>query len=52
MEPITIDQIDKRLKELPPEKLSVENDFVSHLAAREIRQGLLAQLSDRCRTTY
>jgi hypothetical protein len=31
---ITIDQIDERLRALPPEKLAVVYDFVSYLAER------------------
>jgi hypothetical protein len=34
MASITIDQIDERLRELPPEKLAVVYDFVSYLAER------------------
>jgi hypothetical protein len=35
MSTVTIDQIDERLRELPPEKLGVVYDFVSYLAERE-----------------
>ncbi len=35
MSSVTIDQIDERLKALPPEKLIVVYDFVSFLAERE-----------------
>jgi hypothetical protein len=34
METATIEQIDERLRELPPEKLAVVLDFVSFLAER------------------
>lgn len=33
--PISIQQIDDQLQELPPEKLAVVYDFVSYLVARE-----------------
>lgn len=35
MEPVTIEQIEERLRRLPPEKLAVVLDFVSYLSARE-----------------
>ena len=35
MHSVTIDQIDDRLQQLPPEKLSVVYDFVSYLLDRE-----------------
>jgi len=35
---VTIDQIDERLRQLPPEKLSVVFDFVSYLAERDSGQ--------------
>jgi hypothetical protein len=34
MNNVTIGQIDERLRQLPPEELSVEYDFVSYLADR------------------
>ncbi len=34
MQPVTIDEIDDRLRLLPPEKLSVVYDFVSYLVER------------------
>ena len=34
MSSVTMDQIDQRLRELPPEKLAVVYDFVSYLAER------------------
>ena len=34
VETATIEQIDERLRELPPEKLAVVLDFVSYLAER------------------
>lgn len=33
--PVSIQQIDDQLQELPPEKLAVVYDFVSYLVARE-----------------
>ena len=36
MPTVTIDQIDERLRVLPPEKLMVVYDFVSYLAERDI----------------
>lgn len=35
MEPVTIEQIEERLRRLPPEKLAVVLDFVSYLSMRE-----------------
>ena len=35
MNPVTIDQIERELRHLPPEKLAVVLDFVSYLAQRE-----------------
>ena len=35
MSPATIDEIDRRLRQLPPEKLAVVSDFVSYLLERE-----------------
>ncbi|MGH2585946.1 MAG: DUF2281 domain-containing protein [Dehalococcoidia bacterium] len=36
MEPATIEQIDERLRELPPEKLAVVLEFVTALSTRPI----------------
>ncbi|HLX62063.1 MAG TPA: hypothetical protein VKX17_12345 [Planctomycetota bacterium] len=36
MPPSTIDEIDQRIRKLPPEKLAVVNDFVSYLLEREM----------------
>ena len=33
--PVTIDQIEERLRHLPPEKLGVVYDFISYLLDRE-----------------
>lgn len=33
--PVTIDQIEERLRHLPPEKLGVVYDFISYLLERE-----------------
>ena len=35
MSSVTIDQIEKHLQQLPPEKLNVVYDFVSYLLERE-----------------
>ena len=35
---VTIQQIDERLQELPPEKLGVVYDFVSYLAEKKVKQ--------------
>ena len=37
METATIEQIDERLRELPPEQLATVLDFVTYLAARQSR---------------
>lgn len=44
MHSITIDQIDDRLQQLPPEKLTVVYEFVSYLLERE--QGSLFAVTD------
>jgi hypothetical protein len=36
MSTVTIDEIDQRMRQLPPEKLAVVSDFVSYLLAREV----------------
>ena len=36
MSPATIDEIDQRIRQLPPEKLAVVSDFVSYLLEREL----------------
>ena len=36
---ISIDQIEERLRQLPPEKLAVVYDFVSYLVERESEPG-------------
>src|SRR2546423_551484 len=36
MSPATIDEIDRRIRQLPPEKLAVVSDFVSYLLEREL----------------
>lgn len=52
METATIEKIDERLRELPPEKLAVVLDFVSFLAERQsltegMETALLSELSLR-----
>ena len=45
MERATIEQIDERLRELPPEKLAVVLDFVSYLAERQsLSEGMVTAL--------
>jgi hypothetical protein len=36
MEPVTVSQIEARLRKLPAEKLAVVLDFVSYLAERQL----------------
>ncbi len=38
MQVVTIPQINKRLQQLPPEKLIVVYDFISYLAKQELKQ--------------
>jgi len=40
MEAVTIEQIEERLRQLPPEKLAVVFDFVSYLTDRDARSDL------------
>lgn len=47
---ITIQQIDERLRQLPPEKLAVVYDFVSDLLARQLTPLLLETDSDARQT--
>jgi len=47
---ITIQQIDERLGQLPPEKLAVVYDFVSDLLARQLTPLLLETDSDARQT--
>ncbi len=41
MEKVSVQEIDERLRELPPDKLAVVYDFVSSLLAREKGEGFL-----------
>lgn len=36
MSPPTMDEIDQRMRQLPPEKLAIVNEFVSFLLEREL----------------
>jgi hypothetical protein len=47
---ITIQQIDERLRQLPPEKLAVVYDFVSDLLAHQLTPLLLEADSDARQT--
>lgn len=46
MPPITIAEIEERMRQLAPEKLSVVYDFVSYLLERDIAALLVDQESD------
>ena len=46
MPPVTIAEIDERLRHLPPEKLLVVYDFVSYLLDRDLADLLLDAATD------
>lgn len=50
MQVVTVDQIDERLKKLPPEKLVVVYDFVSYLIERMTEQSLFDAPSEALQT--
>lgn len=50
MQVVTVDQIDERLKKLPPEKLVVVYDFVSYLIERMTEQNLSDMPSEALQT--
>lgn len=50
MQVVTVDQIDERLKMLPPEKLVVVYDFVSYLIERMTEQNLFDTPSEALQT--
>lgn len=50
MQMVTVDQIDERLKKLPPEKLVVVYDFVSYLIERMTEQSLFDTPSEALQT--
>ncbi|MCC7018877.1 MAG: hypothetical protein IT332_03945 [Ardenticatenales bacterium] len=50
MPPVTIDEIEERMRQLPPEKLSVVYDFVSYLLDRDLAD-LFGDASSDARAT-